>query len=84
MPGIGVEGAREDFRHQVPHLAARPAYARLIEVADAAWGGSLSDALARAWAGRSFIAGYERPLLLLAALRYGALRGGPGHPLSPA
>jgi hypothetical protein len=59
-----------------------PAYARLLELlADALVDKRLRDRLAEAWSGRSFGGFYERPLLLLAALRDDALAEGPRHPL---
>jgi hypothetical protein len=42
------------------------------------------ERLERAWIGRTFHVHYERPLLLLAALRADARRTGPSHPLFAA
>jgi hypothetical protein len=59
-----------------------PAYARLLELlADALAEGDSRARLADAWSGRSFGGFYERPLLLLAALRDDALAEGTSHPL---
>lgn len=67
-----LESQREFVRDRVP------VYARIL--------GLLPDVLpqerlAEAWGGRSFGAWYERPLLILAALRDDALQEGPEHPL---
>ena len=59
-----------------------PAYARLLELlADALADKGLRARLGDAWSGRSFGGFYERPLLLLAALRDDALAEGTRHPL---
>jgi hypothetical protein len=59
-----------------------PVYARLLELlADALAEEGLRDRLGDAWSGRSFGGFYERPLLLLAALRDDALAEGERHPL---
>jgi hypothetical protein len=58
-----------------------PAYARLLDVVEAELESGLEARLMDAWRGREFGAFYERPLLLLAALRSDALREGPRHPL---
>jgi hypothetical protein len=46
--------------------------------------GDLGRRLGKAWAKRRFGVYYDRPLLLLATLRYDALCSGPAHPLWPA
>jgi hypothetical protein len=56
-------------------------YARLLALLSEQLDRGLEDSLRRAWATRSFGAWYERPLLLLAALRDAALGEGPSHPL---
>ncbi len=43
----------------------------------------IGERLGRAWAGRTFGIYYERPLLVLAALRFDALANGTSHPLWP-
>jgi hypothetical protein len=74
------------------HLAAHrryvegsvPVYARLLELLEARIEGPLGGQLDEVWGGRSFCAAYERPLLLLAALRFAALSRGPDHGLHAA
>lgn len=61
-----------------------PAYARLVEALRVEVAGEFGVRLADCWRDRSFHAVYERPLLLLAALRYDALCDGPAHPLHAA
>ncbi len=83
----GLDGFDDDLKRiglQYAGGQGPGAYFRLVEAL-----GRLSreqaDALAplaRAWAGRSFDAWYERPLLLLACLRFTAL-GDPTHPVAP-
>jgi hypothetical protein len=74
-PLSGLEPDLEAQRRFVSERA--PAYTRLLELlADALADKSLRDRLRDAWSGRSFGAFYERPLLLLAALRDDALAEG--------
>jgi hypothetical protein len=61
-----------------------PAYARLLDLLEAELDRGLEARLDGVWRERSFRAFYERPLLLLAALRNDALREGRAHPLWPA
>jgi hypothetical protein len=88
----GLAGFREDADAWRAAVGARvPVYDRLLEAA-----GSLVDApagpleesararLEAAWRERRFTAAYDRPLLLMAALRAEALRVGPRHPLFSA
>jgi hypothetical protein len=78
-----------DFGRQVEVLGDRvPAYQRVLArvaelLSDPQAGVPLGAAFSRAWSRRHFSAFYERPLLLLAALRYDALLDGDGaaHPL---
>ncbi|MBL8682439.1 MAG: DUF2332 family protein [Myxococcales bacterium] len=63
-----------------------PSYQALLrELAKLLEGGQDAPALLahldRVWGRRTFQAYYERPLLLLASLRFDALRDGPTHPL---
>ncbi len=58
-----------------------PVYGRLLTLLVDALPVGLSARLELAWRDRQFVARYERPLLLLAALRYVALRGGAKRPL---
>ncbi len=61
-----------------------PVYARLLGLVEQSLAGDLGAALEKLWAQREFLAYYERPNLLLAALRYSALIEGPAHPLYAA
>lgn len=79
-----IAGLSSDLRTQRDFVAGRaPVYARVLEHLEARLD-RLAPALARAWADRRFGAFYERPLLILAALRDDALAEGEGHPLWPA
>jgi hypothetical protein len=81
-PATGTDRLREDLAAQAAFLQSRvPAYARLVEEIREALAGPLGARLRAAWSTRSFGAWYERPLLLMAALRDDALRQGPSHPL---
>jgi len=66
-------------------LAVRePAYGRLLELLREAVNGDFGAQLAEVWAAREFHSPYERPLMLLAALRYDALSAAGTHPLHAA
>jgi hypothetical protein len=56
-------------------------YARVIDLLSPLLAGEIAERLREAWARRSFGPFYERPMLLLAALRDDALREGTAHPL---
>jgi hypothetical protein len=86
MTRHGIDELSEDLALQRAFVLARvPVYARLLEHLQAELeAGALRERLARCWAGRQFSSVYERPLLLLAALRFDALCEGPGHPLHAA
>ena len=58
-----------------------PVYERLLAPLGDAIRGEFGSRLARLWADRTFNSTYERPLLLLAALRYDALCESVSHPL---
>ena len=58
-----------------------PVYERLLELLGDGIHGAFGKRLEQLWAGRTFNSSYERPLLLLAALRYDALCEGLSHPL---
>jgi hypothetical protein len=88
----GLDGFREDADAWRAAVGARvPVYDRLLAAAGAmvdAPGGAVEEAararLEAAWRERRFSAAYDRPLLLMAALRAEALRVGPRHPLFAA
>jgi len=72
-------GLLDDLESQREFVQDRvPVYARILELLPEVLP---RGRLARAWEGRSFGAWYERPLLILAALRDDALEEGPNHPL---
>ncbi|HEX9622367.1 MAG TPA: DUF2332 family protein [Polyangiaceae bacterium] len=81
-PTHGLGAALEAQRGFVAESV--PVYARLLELLSEELERGLDVRLDAAWAGRRFFAGYDRPLLLLAALRASALREGPSHPLHAA
>lgn len=77
-----LEGLLDDLEAQRDFFGARvPPYARILELLPDVlpW-----ERLEKAWTGRSFGAWYERPLLILAALREEALAQGRAHPLFEA
>jgi hypothetical protein len=88
----GLDGFREDADAWRAAVGARvPVYDRLLEAAAAMFeqpSGSLEEAararVEAAWRERRYKAGYDRPLLLMAALRAEALRAGTRHPLHAA
>ncbi|MBC8066881.1 MAG: DUF2332 family protein, partial [Deltaproteobacteria bacterium] len=86
----GMDGLAEDLaEHRKLIGDANPVYARAVEqLAVLLCGPAASQPVVarmeRAWRQRSFEAAYERPLLLLAALRHDALITGPEHPLARA
>jgi hypothetical protein len=85
IEGIEHELIAPELIAQRGFLAARePAYARTLDLLADAIRGELGERLAATWAEREFNAFYERPLLLLAALRYDALCEGASHPLHAA
>ena len=84
-PRAGTLGLAEDLERQRGILAPRcPPYARALELLPAVLDGPVRARLEAAWRGRRFVAFYDRPLLLLAALRADARAVGPSHPLFSA
>jgi len=86
----GTRGLLEDIARWRQAAGARaPSYHRLLEEfvalldGDTAEGMDLKARLHETWASRIFRIFYERPLLLLAALRMDALVEGTAHPLWP-
>ena len=61
-----------------------PAYATVLDFLGPELTGDIAARLRASWADRSFTAWYERPLLLLSAIRQDALAEGESHPLSAA
>ena len=88
----GLTAFREDADAWRAAVGARvPVYDRLLEAAGAIFeapDGAVEEAararIEAAWRERRFSAAYDRPLLLMAALRAEALRAGARHPLFPA
>jgi hypothetical protein len=80
IDGLGAELARE--RRAVEGRSAP--YARALELLPEVLAGARGRFLAAAWERRRFFAWYERPLLLLAAIRNDVLAEGEAHPLWPA
>jgi hypothetical protein len=82
----GLDGFADDAAAWRRAAGARvPSYDRLLAaIVDMLESPELSARIAAAWASRSFVWQYDRPLLLLAALRLEALRAGGAHPLHAA
>jgi hypothetical protein len=81
----GLDGLAEDLANQRRVVDGRcPAYERALGLLPEVLAGAPGRLLAAAWSERRFFAPYERPLLLLAALRFDARAEGPGHPLHRA
>lgn len=82
-PGrVGLVGLEEDLAQQRRAVAGRSApYERALALLPEVLAGGAGRFLAAAWGRRRFFAWYERPLLLLAALRDDALAEGEAHPL---
>lgn len=83
-----LDGFADDVRRWCDAAGSRaPAYQKLLGELLALLGGSGSEAVAvrerlqGAWAARTFRVFYDRPLLVVAALRRDALVEGTGHPL---
>src|SRR5512139_686524 len=83
MPALhGVDGLEADLARQRRALARRsPPYARALDLLPSVLAGVEGRYVAAAWEHRRFLAWYDRPLLLLAALRHDALAEGGSHPL---
>jgi hypothetical protein len=81
---VGLSGFEGDCQRQREIVAARvPAYGELLAQV-LAHVEKVAQWLEPAWRERAFAVWYERPLLLLASLRYDALREGAAHPLHRA
>jgi hypothetical protein len=80
-----VDALTRELRTQAAFVKDRePVYERLLTLIEDAIRGEFGAQLTTLWAARTFTSPYERPLLLLAALRYDALCEGEDHPLSGA
>jgi hypothetical protein len=80
----GIAGLDEELARERGAVAGRsPPYVRTLELLPPVLSGPAGRLVEAAWRHRRFFAWYERPLLLLAALRNDALAEGPLHPLWP-
>ncbi len=78
----GIVGLLDELDGQRRAFEGRcPPYARALALLPVLLEGPPGRMLAAAWEHRRFFASYDRPLLLLAALRADARREGPSHPL---
>ncbi len=81
---VGVEGLGEELARERLAVEARSLpYARALEILPEVLAGPEGRFLVAAWGERHFLAWYERPLLLLAAIRDDVLADGEPHPLWP-
>lgn len=81
----GIAALAQDLEKQRRVLERRcPPYARALELLPAVLEGPPGRYLEAAWAHRRFFSPYDRPLLLLDAIRADARAEGAGHPLFPA
>jgi hypothetical protein len=79
---IGISGLGEELARQREVMRGRSApYERALRLLPEVLSGPAGRFVEAAWDHRRFFAWYDRPLLLLAALRNDALADGPGHPL---
>lgn len=77
-----MQGLDEELALHRQFVAERsPVYARTLDLLRPALAGEIGERVRDAWAERSFGPWFERPLMLLTALRDDALREGPEHPL---
>lgn len=78
----GSDGLLDDLERDLREGAGRNAvYRRLLGELPAVLRGPAGARVAAAWARRTFIAWFDRPRLLLAALRFDAIEEGSSHPL---
>jgi len=81
----GTAGLIRDLELQHRALSGRcPSYLRALELLPSVLEGTAGRYIEAAWSHRRFHAFYDRPLLLLAALRADARAEGPSHPLHAA
>jgi hypothetical protein len=77
-----MAGLEEDLARQREVVRGRsPPYERALRLLPGVLAGRAGRFVEAAWEHRRFFAWYDRPLLLLAALRNDALADGPDHPL---
>ncbi len=82
MARFGTAGLDEDLAREREAMRGRsPPYERALALLPEVLAGPAGRYLEAAWEHRRFFAWYDRPLLLLAALRNDALAEGRGHPL---
>jgi hypothetical protein len=82
MARAGVFRLDEEIAMQRGAIRERaPSYERALALLPSVLDGPAGRFVDAAWEDRRFVAWYERPLLLLASLRFDALAGGPDHPL---
>jgi hypothetical protein len=81
----GSDGFAADLAREREHMKGRSApYERALALLPDVLAGPPGRYVESAWSHRTFFAWWDRPLLLLAALRHDALVEGPGHPLHAA
>ena len=82
MAGSSASGLLEDLARDLREGAGRnPVYRRLLSELPAVLRGPAGARVAAAWERRTFNAWFDRPRLLLGALRFDALEEGAAHPL---
>jgi hypothetical protein len=85
MARAGVFRLDEEIAMQREAIRDRaPSYERALALLPSVLDGPAGRFVDAAWEARRFLAWYERPLLLLASLRFDALASGPDHPLHRA
>jgi hypothetical protein len=85
MARYGIGSVEEEIALQRAALHGRsPPYERALALLPSVLAGPAGRFVEAAWEHRRFHAWYDRPLLLLAAIRRDALESGPGHPLHAA
>ncbi|MFT3913218.1 MAG: DUF2332 family protein [Anaeromyxobacteraceae bacterium] len=81
----GLEGIGDDLARERTFVQGRSeSYVRALDLLPGLLAGDAGAAVRQDWAVRTFTAWYDRPLLLLAALRDDALATGQAHPLHAA
>jgi hypothetical protein len=81
----GIDGLEEELALQAKRVEKRsPPYHRALALLPSVLAGAEGRYVAAAWEHRTFFSPYDRPLLLLAALRNDARAEGPSHPLFEA